>query len=146
MPTNTYQAISSFTLSNDVQFVTVTNIPQNYTDLVVVIDSISTGGTYIRAGFNNSELVSYTAAINNPSSPYTPGAFKGTGGFTGLAGGSNRNQVFFNFQNYSSNIQNKTYIAQSRQGVGGSYWANTSGVITTTAPMTSFSYWGDSGK
>lgn len=146
MPASTYKAISTFTLSSNTQFVTISNIPQNYTDLVVVIDGVSTAGTYIRASFNNAADVSYTAAINNPSSPYTPGAFKGTGGFTGLAGGSNRNQIFFYFQNYSSNIQNKAYLGQTRQGVGGSYWSNTSGTIVTTAPITSITYWGDSGN
>lgn len=146
MPASTYKAISTFTLSSNTQFVTISNIPQNYTDLVVVIDGVSTAGTYIRASFNNAANVSYTAAINNPSSPYTPGAFKGTGGFTGLAGGSNRNQIFFYFQNYSSNIQNKAYLGQTRQGVGGSYWSNTSGTIATTAPITSITYWGDSGN
>jgi hypothetical protein len=146
MPANTYEAISSFTLSSAVQYVNITNIPQNYTDLVVVIDSISTVGTYIRASFNGGANVSYVAAINNPSSPYTPSAFKGTGGFTGLAGGSNRNQVFFNFMNYSSNVNSKTYIGQTRQGVGGSYWGNTVGTIVTTNPLTSLSYHGDSGN
>ena len=146
MPASTYEAISTFTLSNDVQYVTISNIPQNYTDLVVVIDSMSTVGTYIRAGFNTGADVSYTAAINGASSPYTPSAFKGTGGFTGLAGGGSRNQVFFSFMNYSNNVTNKTYIGETRQGIGASYWSNTNGTIVTTAPITSLSYWGDTGN
>jgi hypothetical protein len=146
MPASTYEAISTFTLSNDTQFVTVSNIPQNYTDLIIVIDGISTNGTYIRAGFNNGTSVSYVDTLMGTSSPYTPSQFAGTGGFTGLAGGGSRNQIILNFQNYSSNIQNKTYIAETRQGIGSSYWSIAAGTIVSTAPITSFIYWGDSGN
>ena len=151
MPAETYEAISTVTLSNDVQFVTISNIPQNYTDLVIVIDGTSTASTYIRARFNEGLPVSYQDTLMNNSSPYNPSSFGGTGGFTGLAGNSTRSQIFFNFLNYSNGNIQKTYIAESRQGNSTSYWSSSAGVIATTSPslpqqITSFGYHGDSGN
>ena len=59
MAVSTYDAISTVTLSAATQFVTISNIPQNYTDLVVVVSGSFSALTYMRMRINANDSVTY---------------------------------------------------------------------------------------
>jgi hypothetical protein len=145
MSLGTYEAISTVTLSSNVSLMTIANLPQNYTDIVVVIDG-TFSGSYIRAGFNGGALVGYNAVGMGTSSPYTPFQFWGGGGFTGLLNASTQSQIFLNLLNYSNAVANKSFIFESRGGRNTGYWATTVGVARDTNPITSFTFNPDSGE
>lgn len=160
MPESTYEAISTVTLTTDTQYVTVANIPQNYQDLVIVIDGTNTSSTYIRANFGGTSFgsgqkFSYNEIYNGISSPYTPGFFGGTGGFTGIAGMGTRSQIFLHVLNYSSSQSNISYFWETRQGrppasgywgIAGGTWQNMVGGTSVAGGFSALTFWGDSGN
>lgn len=159
MPASTYDAISTVTLTSDIQQMTITNIPQNYQDLVIVIDGTSTVATYIRANFGGTSFASgqkfsYVETLASYTSPYTPSQFAGTGGYSSLSGMATRSQIFLNVLNYSSSLTNCSFIWETRQarnttgywGTAGGTWFNLVGGTNIAGGMSSLSIYGDSGN
>ena len=146
MAVSTYDAISTVTLSAATQFVTISNIPQNYTDLVVVLSGSYSSLTYMRMRINANDSVTYQYVDFLISGTPSISQFKGTGGFTGNQTTANAAiQHSFNFANYSSALQMKSVILESRVGANAGYWSNQSGVLQSSEPITTFSMWGDVG-
>jgi hypothetical protein len=85
MPTQTYELISTSTTSGTVTSVTISSIPQTYTDLVLVISGVNTSGGQNIYRLNNDSGANYTttnyfASGTTPStntSSGLPGAYIG---------------------------------------------------------------------
>lgn len=111
---STYNPIASQTLTSGAASVTFTNIPQNYTDIVI----IATGAV-------NTESTLYFRFNNDSSSNYSTTVLYGTGVSAGGYRWSNQSQMFFynwngnqgnaifNIQNYSNTTTYKTVLAKT---------------------------------
>lgn len=113
---NTYELISSFTVSSPSYSVTLSSIPQTFTDLKLVFstrsDYGSAGGSEVEIGYN-SVTSGYTSTMiysNNGSSVASASSsnpFFTWGG--GMVNGSSTSNVFGNseiyFPNYTTSIQ-----------------------------------------
>lgn len=140
---STYTSIASQTLSSSTASIVFAGIPQNYTDLVLVVNAAATGLDYQQIILNNDTTSSnysgtYTLGdgSGSSSSRYTgvSGAYWLSGAvqtFTDLSGTINR----YNFQNYSNNTNFKTGLVRidnsgSATAVMIGTWRNTSAITS----------------
>jgi hypothetical protein len=138
--TPTYVLLNQVTLAATASEVAFSNLPQNYSDLVVVIDGSSSSITNWRIRFNGDSGANYSFI-----------ALSGTG--SGTAGNTYINEVFATYvwQNYSATTsrmmarlqimdysaldKHKTMLARSDSGVGSTElfanrWGNTAAVTS----------------
>jgi hypothetical protein len=111
--TATYEKIATNTLGSSQSSVTFSSISGAYTDLVIIIDGISSDGGELRFRFNSDS-----------SSNYSFTQLYGTGSSAGSARDSNRtygrigstrtsqNTIIGNIMNYSNNTTYKTIISR----------------------------------
>jgi hypothetical protein len=145
---STYTPIASLTLSASTSSVTFSNIPQTYTDLVLVMDATAT------TNFTNTKIV-----INSDSGTnYSWTNLKGDGSSASSAQGSSTANLYlglvntgrgtykFMFQNYSNSTTNKTILsagglAGNREEYAVGLWRNTNAVtsIEVIQPADTFS-------
>jgi hypothetical protein len=118
---HTYSKIATYTVgSAGVGTINFTNIPQNYTDLKLVVS----GRT------NNAQLYDYlTIRFNSTTTPYSSRVVYGTGGgaastasasditFGGLNGDSATANTFANSEYYIPNYTGSNYKSVSQDGV-----------------------------
>ncbi len=131
--------IATNTLSSASATVTFSNIPQNYTDLVVVFNGLMTGASGMLlqlnsdTGANYSDTIMYgtgSAAVSMRDSNVSQIYAEATGGGT-----TNQHTQIFNFQNYSNTTTYKTVLIRNAKNVNEvgatvGLWRNT-GAITT---------------
>ena len=146
----TYEKIASYTLASSSNSVTFSNVPQNYTDLVLTITGYSVqNSTSPIMRFNDDATTSYAYIMINGSgtasssvrNPTTANPLI-TGNFIGFSSSSaNQSNIIIHIQNYSNPSIYKTYIsrANSASGVPGTAlvvlnWRNTN-PITSIKPM-----------
>ena len=133
MPVSTYEAIGSFTTSANLSQVTLSNIPQTYTDLVLVTTAISsaTGAdifTIVLNGDNNSTGTNYSFT-GLYATGTAAGSYRSTNQPGFVLGNLSTNSSFewapsvFNFNNYSNNTSFKNVLVRSNS-------ATTSGLYT----------------
>ena len=141
MPTNTYVALQTTTLTSVAQGITFTNIPQGYTDLVLVLSLISkTAGNDIRFRVGNNSI--------DTGANYSATFITGNGSTANSDRVSNQTYVpqmrlvatttnpatfIFNFQNYSNTTTFKTIISRnsspsSEVGASTGLWRSTSAI------------------
>jgi hypothetical protein len=60
MPTPTYTPLATVTLGSSASSVTFSSIPATYRDLILVIDGIGTGRSFLRARFNGDTGTNYS--------------------------------------------------------------------------------------
>ena len=112
---STYTPISSFTATTSISSVTIAGIPQNYTDLVLVISgAIASGAVSTQLQFNGDTATNYSETIVN-----------GNGTSTSSARDSNVNVMYagyintsiatniFHIMNYSNTTTYKTVLGRS---------------------------------
>jgi len=152
--TSTYTAIGKVTLSSTVTTISFTNIPQTYTDLVLVQNAIITSGAYSTGIQFNGDIISTSTNYNsigalqnsatnvnsstNNNQPYT---------YDGLTGAS-RSIVVWQIMDYANNKTWKSVLcrggfqsSQLRSTV--STWKNTQSInsiniVTEYAPSSPF--------
>jgi hypothetical protein len=146
----TYTPIATLKLSSDTSGASFTNIPQTYTDLIVVFNGNGSGGT---TGYNN-----YTFTFNNDTaSNYSRTRLQGDGTNVGAVRDSNvaRHDIFvpnagegpgtsiINIMNYSNTTTFKTALWRDSFSATGGYviawaglWRNTAAITRIDFPNT----------
>lgn len=146
----TYTPIQSITLTESMSSVTISNIPQNYTDLIISIASSSThtvnddiqfrfngdtGSNYSQVRLFTVNEISTGASDRQTSSTYIGGAWQPATNSTSGSVGITYSQIF----NYSSTTMNKTvfntmdlYSFKAVVGKTCGVWRNTSAINSVT--------------
>jgi hypothetical protein len=148
MPASTYEPLGSFTTTTGLSQVTFSNIPQNYTDLVLVTSAIAnaTGADIFVVNINGDSTTtntnySFTDLYGTGSAA---GSYRTTNspGFTmgNMSGPSSTEwcPTIFNFNNYSNNTTFKTVLTRSGSATtSGLYVDLFSGTWRSTQPINS---------
>jgi hypothetical protein len=151
----TYTKIVSRTLSSAAASVTFSNLPQNYTDLVLVFTgamsavdyvmvrvgsgSVNTGSNYSGVTLKISNISFVNSASSNDTSVSGPNPLN-----------LNNNNMIFNFSNYSNNTTHKTFLwrqnvpASSAGGDGN--LSVTQGLWRSTSPIDTINFFTYSGQ
>ena len=136
---STYQPIASQTLSSAAASVTFSGIPQNYTDLVLVVNGEVSTSQQIALQFNSDTGSNYSVtSLYGDGSSAASGRNSSTtsmvGGFGWFANGTRATSII-NIQNYSNTTTNKTAIGRGNlssayvhAGVG--LWRSTSAITS----------------
>jgi len=139
----TYTPIATLKLSSDTSGASFTNIPQTYTDLVVVFNGNGSGGT---TGYNN-----YTFTFNNDTaSNYSRTRLQGDGSNAGSVRDANvaRHDIFvpnagegpgtsiINIMNYSNTTTFKTALWRDSFVATGGFVVAWVGLWRSTAAIT----------
>jgi hypothetical protein len=149
---STYTPIASVTLSSTQSTVTFSNIPQTYTDLVLVTSTqLASSLTAITCRLNGdtSALYSSTRLYGNDLNVSTSDRFTNqTFGSIGFTSSTNFVTGIFQFLNYGNATTFKTMLGRSTINDNGGYifayvsvWRNTSAVTTLTLGTESGTSW-----
>jgi len=121
MAVSSYNAIASVTLSSNQAQVTFSNIPQIYTDLVLVVNSItSTASEYMSVNLNGDARTNYsrTSLSGNGTTASSYRASNETVGyFANDTYGTNtyKFNAILHFMNYSNTTVYKTFLSRANQ-------------------------------
>lgn len=121
MATTTYEPIANQTLGSASANITFTDIPQTYTDLIVVFNGSSTGTAQYFMQVGNGSIdtgsnYSTTGMTGNGSSAVAIGYTNDTVGIRAdlyATAGGNIKQTMFQIQNYSNTSTNKSILVRS---------------------------------
>lgn len=114
MATNTYVALETLTITSTTASVTFSSIPQNYTDLRLVVNGALTSLEDIGIQFNSDtgSNYSYTNIYGNGSAAGSQRQSNMTVMYVGALNGSQSSSVF-DFMNYSNSTTYKTVLSGS---------------------------------
>jgi hypothetical protein len=153
MATNTYVALQKTTLTSTAATVTLSSIPQGYTDLVLVMSPLrdATSGGYITAQFNSdsasnySNTAMYGTGTTSLSSRTTSQTFCYINWSLSTLSTTEPNAIIASFQNYSNTTTNKTYISRANAASTGvdaivGLWRNTAAISTIAISRTTGSF------
>jgi len=133
---NTYESISSVTLTSAVSSVTFGSIPQTYTDLVLVYNGTSAiTNLPIRFNSDTSSNYSYTRIYGDGSSAASDRESNLTYGVYAI-GSSERTLAIAHIMNYSNTTTNKTIIGRGGY-TGTGYVSMYASMLRSTAAITS---------
>jgi hypothetical protein len=142
----TYEPIATYTLTSGTDTITFDNLPQTYTDLVLVANlkrsDAATGGTAWIIPWNSSlpaSPQSYTTLVGDGSTVSTGRATNQDGSLVGVVpaasvGGPVFSTVIANVMNYSNATTFKTTLSRHSYATGES--RATVGLTRTTAAIT----------
>lgn len=147
MPTPTYTALATLTLSSSASSVTFSSIPATYRDLVLVISGTTTTDKDIWARFNGDTGTNYSGVrmLGNGSSTVsdsqTGQTFADLGGMT-----TTQSDAIVNIMDYSATDKHKTTVHRNNKGAAytlarANRWASTS-AITSVAVIASTGLFG----
>ena len=139
MPKKTYTQINSVTLAAASASVTFASIPQNFRDLIVVVNATNTVG----ANYNSLARLNGDTGNNNPS-VIMQGQGTSTGSFTrngdgaaqiGWSNSGGNSAIIAQFMDYSATDKHKTILSRNntqadRVNAIAARWANTSPVTS----------------
>ena len=141
MATNTYVALQKTTVSTATNSVTLSSIPQGYTDLILVMNLKSTSGVQdclIELNGDTANNYSSTFLYGNGS---TAGSTRqsnnpyGYGDYVGAIFTTNNNTEIVQFMNYSNSTTFKTFLSRANQADNGvdaivNLWRSTSAITS----------------
>jgi hypothetical protein len=138
---NTYESIATQTLGSNAASVTFSSIPSTYTDLVLVVNTItSTGSEYMTINLNSDTGSNYsrTSLSGNGTSAISGSAANETVGYIAVETyGTNtyKFNAIVHFMSYSNTTTNKTFLSRANQADLGTdavigLWRNTSAINT----------------
>lgn len=137
----TYTPIQSIELTSATSFVSFSNIPQTYEDLVLIVSDVIhsfAGTTTVRDGFlqfngDTGSNYSDTIILGNGSSPSSVRASNQSAlrAYYPMASAANAGMIVANIQNYSNSTKNKTVLYKCSVTTGNTsamvgLWRNTS--------------------
>lgn len=133
---STYSPIQAITLTSTATEVNFTGIPQSFTDLVLVSNTIGTASLYaLRLNADTSSLYSRTRMVGDGTSA-TSSRQSGQGDIIiDNLSSTNWGMNTIHFMNYSNITTNKTILA--RTGIAATDTAAVVGLYRSTAPITS---------
>ena len=144
---STYTPIMTNTLSSSTSSVTLTSIPQTYTDLVLIMNIVppaaSSSGTFqingTSTGYSNSTLAGLETSSNAVSFRDTNlSASNWLSSGAAMTDSSALHLDVFHFQNYSNTTTHKTVLHRENPGRFGyvglwaTYWRNTAAITSIT--------------
>lgn len=147
MATPTYEAIYTTTLASSASEVLMTQIPQGYRDLVLVVETVGSGSNFLYVRFNGDSSSSYSV-VRMQGNGSTASSESETA--TQIRGAFARSYPViskFEIMDYSATDKHKTVLANPERGEGqdqvtvsASRWANTSAIssISCTNSGTNF--------
>ena len=140
---STYSQIATTTLGSAATSYTFSNIPQTYTNLVLVISPLrdATSGGYITAQFNSDTGSNYsnTGLLGNGTTTQSSRTSSQTFCYLNWSASTlsttEPNTIIASFQNYSNTTTNKTYLARANAASVGvdavvGLWRSTSAIST----------------
>jgi len=141
MPTNTYVALSTYTVPSAVSSYTFTSIPQGYTDLVVVCNFITSAAQSVEARVGNGSIdtgnnYSNTTLIGRSNNTATSTRRSNFSYFTFFEqSGASSGTWIMNFQDYSNTTTFKTMLGRNGQASSDveasvQLWRSTSAINT----------------
>lgn len=119
MPTTTYVALQTFTLSSTASEVTFSDLPQTYRDYVLVMDLVASGTFFpaLRVNGDSSSLYSEVGAFGTLAQG--AGSYSGSGSTWGLGynnvGSGDRVQIILQFQDVNQTNKHKTVLMRYGQ-------------------------------
>jgi hypothetical protein len=145
MATNTYVALSTYTIPSSVDSYTFTSIPQEYTDLVLVVTGVgATGTTFPWMRFNglSTNIYSDSALYGNGTSA---GSNRRTANSRGYLAENVQlpitqiGNILVNIMNYSNSTTYKTWLVRNNNQETGTYTGVEAivGMAQTTEAITS---------
>ena len=120
MATQTYVALATTTLSSSASSVIFSSIPQDYRDLVIVVD-VATGGSLVlaRFKFNNDAVTEVEwVTMSGDGSSTTSGAFGGATEFQTFAATTSRILHTLQLMDYSATDKQKTGLHRGNAATG----------------------------
>ena len=140
---NTYEAISTTTISSSTATITLSSIPATYTDLILITTAkiSGTADMWIRVNGDSGSNYQYAVLTGDGSSFGAPkGASQSNGLLTdwnGTPTTDNSHLVICQFNSYASTNNRKNMISRANRVVGGvdfivSTWNNTSAITSLT--------------
>ena len=141
MPKKTYVKINNVTLAAASSSVTFSNIPQNYRDLVLVINfptTASVGDVGIRFNSDAGSNYSYVEAFGSGSTTgSTAGAGNRTYNVIGYLTSVTRIATIAQVMDYSATDKHKTILTRENDAIGtlrmlSTRWNNTSAITSLT--------------
>ena len=140
MATNTYVALQKTTLTTATNSVTLSSIPQGYTDLVLVFNGTESANQFLAFQVNSDtgSNYSWTRMYGDGSAAYSSRGTSTTFGRLGIGDPTNRTLTITNFMNYSNATTYKNTLGRSGTN-GGSFtgtslitgtWRNTAAITT----------------
>ena len=149
----TYEPIARSIITSPTASVTISSIPQTYTDLVLIASANgsrdSLGGD-IRCQLNSDtgSNYSYTMIQGTGSSPWNERASNQTyanlANNIGIPGSVNYTPTFINFMNYSNNTTNKTILTRHSGVVSGNVQSRVT-LWRSTAAINTIYLWNEAG-
>ena len=113
----TYEPIATYTVPSAQASYTFTSIPSTYTDLILVVDALTTAGNRaLQLVLNSDTGTNYSATyITGDGSSAASGRNTSTGYAETYAsiGNTTRSTVIVQLQNYSNTTTNKTILCRS---------------------------------
>jgi len=133
---STYTPIASYTLTSSQSSVVFSNIPQTYTDLVVVIRGIESTNDYNLLQFNgdNGSNYSHTELYGDGSAAYSGRGTNRTTAYIGRGQTSPNNKVL-NIMNYSNTTTFKSMLHRNNSDSVGAFinlWRSTAAITSIT--------------
>lgn len=133
----TYEPIQTTTLGTGQLTVTLSSIPQTYTDLILIINGFS-ASNYVLIRVNGDSATNYsrTYLTGNGSAATSTRLSNQTQAYSGLGSSStDRGQSITHFNNYSNTTTYKTFLtnggyAASYLGLEASLWRSTSAITS----------------
>ena len=140
---NTYEAISTTTISSSTATITLSSIPATYTDLVLITTAkiSSTADMWIRVNSDSGSNYQYAVLTGDGSSATAPkGASQSNGLLTdwyGTPTTDNSHLAICHFNSYASTNNRKNMISRANRVASGvdfivSTWNNTSAITSLT--------------
>ena len=133
MPTNTYKPIASITLGSSASSVTFSSIPQDYRDLVLVIDGAQTTENPVAFELNDDAGGNYTGVWMAGNGSAVGSVNNIVNRFAYVSNDQARASAIVQFMDYSATNKHKTVLSRSNS-IGYSViahahrWANTSAI------------------
>jgi hypothetical protein len=140
MPTPTYTALATRTLTGTAASVTFSSIPATYRDLILVTDATitaagSTDGYGLRFNGDTGSNYFYVRMVGTGSAAQSAQATT-TFALGGVIGDVNKGLTMFQIMDYSATDKHKTVITRSNGGfanwtqASASRWANTAAITS----------------
>jgi len=136
----TYTLIQAQTLTSTAASVTFSNIPQNYTDLVVMVSSrVSNAAVYGSVVFQPNGLTATSRRLYGDGSSSTANTGVNAEGVGGSATANTFSNITYNLLNYTSSNYKIASVDWTGENNGAESYLGISGhLISTSSPITSF--------
>lgn len=140
---NTYEAISTTTISSSTTTITLSSIPATYTDLVLITTAkvSGTADMWIRVNNDSGANYAYAEIDGNGTTVAASKAASVSNGlltdWNGTPTTDNSHLAICQFNNYSSTVHYKTMLSRANRVVSGidfvqGKWSNTAAITSLT--------------